>query len=203
LNPVRAKVVNSPEEYDWSGHFNYLGKGWRDLVDEEAVLSQFCENRSAARRKYRQFVWDGISGGHDRRYYQVKDQQYLGESEFIDRIENERKQPETWIYDISLKVISEEVSRAIEIKPSRLHSATQNREGAKGRSLVAYLAKEIGGYTIKEVADYFRRSPGTISEAVVKVHDDVAEDRSLKETLEVIRKELIKGRKRKFHISDA
>jgi hypothetical protein len=35
-------------------------------------------------------VWEGISGEHQGRYYQVKEQRYLGEDDFIERIEEER-----------------------------------------------------------------------------------------------------------------
>jgi chromosomal replication initiation ATPase DnaA len=93
----------------------------------------------------------------------VKDQQYLGEDDFIERIEEERKGLERWVYDVPLQAISEEVSRAMGIRADRLHFGTRGREGARGRGLVAYMAKRISGYTVKEIADYFRRSSVTIS----------------------------------------
>jgi REP element-mobilizing transposase RayT len=73
LNPVRAHMVKEPEGYEWTGHLGYLGRGTPALIDEGFVLDQFSRNRSLARRKYRQFVWEGISSGHDERYYRVKD----------------------------------------------------------------------------------------------------------------------------------
>ena len=44
LNPVRARVVKAPEDYVWSGHLGYLGKGEEDLIDEGFVLGQFSES---------------------------------------------------------------------------------------------------------------------------------------------------------------
>jgi hypothetical protein len=61
----------------------------------------------------------------------------------------------------------------------------------------------ISGYTVKEVADYFRRSPVTISEAIIKVEDLLREDKSFEKTIKRIGENLIKGRKRKYRISDA
>jgi len=203
LNPVRAKIVKTPEDYVWSGHLSYLGKAGGDLIDEEFVLGQLGENRSLARRRYRQFVWEGISGGHQGRYYRVKDQRYLGGDDFIERIGEERKQSGSWVYDVPLKVISEEVSRAMGIRAGRLHSGTRGREGARGRGLVAYLAKRICGYTVKEIAEYFRRSSATISEAIVKVEDHLGKDKSLEKTVSLMRMKLVEGRKRKYRISDA
>jgi hypothetical protein len=86
LNPVRASIVKRPEDYGWTGHLSYLGRGTEHLIDEGFVLDQFGQNRTLARRRYRQFVWERISSGHDERYYQVKDQRYLGEEGFIDRV---------------------------------------------------------------------------------------------------------------------
>jgi hypothetical protein len=78
LNPVRAGVVEDPEKYPWSGHRNYLGKGEDDLVDWGRVLSQFSKKRFFWAKVYRQFVLEGMHLGQEDKYYQVKDQRYLG-----------------------------------------------------------------------------------------------------------------------------
>jgi putative transposase len=39
LNPVRAGMVRDPEEYPWTGHRDYLGKGEENLIDSDLVLS--------------------------------------------------------------------------------------------------------------------------------------------------------------------
>jgi len=203
LNPVRAKMVKGPEDYAWTGHLSYLEKGRDHLIDEGFVLNQFSDNRSLARRRYRQFVWEGVSIGHQRKYYEVKDQRFLGQDSFIDRIKEEREEPESWVYDVPLEAISQEVSRATRIREDRLHSAARDREGARGRGLVAYLARTISGCMIKEIADYFKRSPVTISEAVIKVEDLLRKDKSFERAVKRMEDDLIKGRKRKYRISDA
>ncbi len=203
LNPVRAKVANGPEDYVWTGHLNYLGGRGEGLIDEGFVLNQFGPNRSLARRKYRQFVWEGISTGHEEKYYQLKDQRYLGEESFIDRIEIGKKEPESWIYDISLGAISQEVSRAAEIREDKFYSVTRNREGAYGRGIVAYLARVMSGYTVKEIGEHFRRSPVTIGEAIMKVEDLLRRDRAFAKALTHMRKQLVEGRKRKYRVSVA
>jgi len=203
LNPVRAKIVRGPEDYVWTGHLSYLGKGGKGLIDEGFVLDQLSGNRSLGRRRYRQFVWEGISSGHEEKYYQVKDQRYLGEESFVDRIETERQERESWVYDVSLEAISQEVSRATGITEDKLYAATRGREGARGRGLVAYLARKISGYMVKEIADYFKRSPVTIGEAIIKVEDLLRRDRSFEKELKRMRENLVKGRKRKYRVSVA
>ena len=203
LNPVRAKIVKKPEEYLWTGHLSYLGRGRDDLIDEGFVLDQFSENKSLARRRYRRFVWEEIPSGHQEKYYEVKDQRYLGEDIFINRIEAERSKPESWVYEVPLKAISQEVSRVTGITEDRLYSATRDREGARGRGLVAYLAKVVSDYMVKEIASHFKRSPVTIGEAIVKVEDLLRKDKSFKNALTLMKENLVKGRKRKYRISVA
>ena len=203
LNPVRANIVGKPEEYLWTGHLSYLGRGWDDLIDERFVLDQFSENKSLARRRYRQFVWEGIPSGHQEKYYKIKDQRYLGEDLFINRIEAERSKPESWVYEVPLKAISQEVSRVTGIREDRLYSATRDREGARGRGLVAYLAKKVSDYMVKEIASHFKRSPVTIGEAIIKVEDFLRKDKTFEKTLTRVQENLVKGRKRKYRISVA
>ena len=203
LNPVRARVVKRPEDYVWTGHLSYLGKREEDLIDEGFVLDQLGGNRSSARRRYRRFVWDGMTGGHEKKYYQVKDQRYLGEDAFIERIERERKEAEDWVYEIPLNAISREVARAIGSREDELHSVRRSRQGSRGRGMVAYLARRISGYTVREIADHFRRSSVTVSEAIKKVEDHLREDTGFAKSVRILTQTLIKERKRKFRITEA
>jgi hypothetical protein len=166
-------------------------------------LDQFGGSKSVARRRYRQFVWEGISEGHEEKYYQVKDQLYLGEDGFIDQIKMEKKESEDWVYDIPLEAISQEASRETGISEDKLYSVTRGREGARGRGIVAYLARVISNYTVREIGDHFRRSPAAIGEAIMKVEDRVHRDRSFAKASKRMREKLIEGRKRKYRITVA
>jgi len=68
---------------------------------------------------------------------------------------------------------------------------------------VAYLARKISGYMVKEIADHYRRSPVTIGEAIIKVEDLLRRDRSFERALKRMRENLVKGRKRKYRVSVA
>jgi len=203
LNPVRARIVTRPEDYAWTGHLSYLGKREEDLIDEGFILDQLGGDRSSSRRSYRRFVWEGMKGGHEEKYYQVKDQRYLGEDAFVERIEMEREKPEDWIYEIPLKAISKEVARAIGSGEDELYSLRRGRQGSQGRAMVAYLAKRISGYTGKEIGDHFRRSSVMVSEAIKKVEELLRKDRAFAKGLRVLAESLIKGRKRRYRITEA
>ena len=203
LNPVRARLVKGPEDYVWTGHLSYLEERDEDLIDAGFVLAQFGDDRSTARRRYRRFVWEGIPGGHEKKYYQVKYQRYLGEDAFVERIEMERKDPEDGVYEIPLEAISREVARATGSEEGELHSARRGRQGSRGRGMVAYLARRISGYTVREIADHFRRSSVTVSESIAKVEDLLRKDTAFATGLRILAENLIKGRKRKYRITEA
>ena len=66
LNPVRAGMVQTPEEldrYPWSGHSAVMGKRDHPWMDTEYVLLQFNDTRKRARNAYREFVQEGIGMG--------------------------------------------------------------------------------------------------------------------------------------------
>jgi hypothetical protein len=89
-----------------------------------------------------------------------------------------RSEPKGWVYDVPLEAICQEVSRATGIREDRLYSATRDRKGARGRGLVAHLAKMAKGYMVKEIADYFKRAPVTIGKAIIKVEDLLRKDKT-------------------------
>jgi len=69
--------------------------------------------------------------------------------------------------------------------------------------MVAYLARRISGYTVREIADHFRRSSVTVSEAIKKVEDHLREDTGFAKSVRILTQTLIKERKRKFRITEA
>ena len=203
LNPVRAGMVGDPEEYAWTGHLGYLRKGKENLIDSDMVLSQFSKKRSFARKRYRQFVSDGMGTGHEQKYYQVKDQRYLGEDEFVEKVEGLKKSHEPSYWEVPVENIVEEVIRSAGIPRHRLYSLTRDRQGAYGRNLVAYLARKLAGFRVKEIAQHFKREPMTISLGVKKVEELLHRDRDFSKRVEIMEMKLREKSKKKYFITIA
>ncbi len=203
LNPVRGGVVEDPGRYPWTGHLSYMGNGKDDLVDKDFVLSQFGGKKTMARRRYRQFVLEGLAMGHQKKLYEVKDQRYLGEDEFIAEIERRKSHSDPGFYEIPIKDISMEVADKMAIPPNRLYSLTRDRRGAYGRAIVAYLAREMTGSLVKDLAGHFHREPMTISEAVIKIEGLMEKDKELARKIETMKSSLVKRGKKKYLITVA
>jgi len=66
LNAIRAGLVKEMEgldRYRWSGHSVLMGRERRPWQSREEVLSYFGAREAVAKRRYRQFVFEGIGLG--------------------------------------------------------------------------------------------------------------------------------------------
>jgi hypothetical protein len=69
--------------------------------------------------------------------------------------------------------------------------------------MVAYLARRISGYRVKEIADHFRRSSVAVSEAITKIEGHLREDTGFAKGVRILSQNLIKERKQKYRITEA
>jgi hypothetical protein len=86
LNPVRAGVLNNPEDYKWSSYGYYLGKEKDSLVDTELILSQFKSAFKDEHKSYEDFVNEKlkqIKEKEDWLQIHLKRQRFLGDRNFI------------------------------------------------------------------------------------------------------------------------
>jgi hypothetical protein len=87
LNPVRAKMVERPEDWKWSSYSATGGTGKETphpCLTTDWVLGQFSRSRAKAEKEYRQFVKWGI--GKESVWNEVKGQTILGEDDFVDSL---------------------------------------------------------------------------------------------------------------------
>ncbi len=94
LNPVRAKMVKTPDRYHWSSYRAMVGLApVPPALATDWILNQFADTRATARRRYAQFVHDGI--GVPGPWEEVKGQVLLGSEAFIERLTPQLEQCST------------------------------------------------------------------------------------------------------------
>ncbi|MEK6745095.1 MAG: transposase [Nitrospirota bacterium] len=85
LNPVRARMMEKPEDYAWSSYRATAGKEKpHTSLTTDWVLGQFSGKRGKAEQEYRQFVSWGI--GKQTIWTEVRGQALLGEDDFVDKL---------------------------------------------------------------------------------------------------------------------
>lgn len=85
LNPVRAGIVQGPEEWPWSSYRGTAGSTRpHACLTAEWLLSQFGTEMEKARAGYKRFVREGIGGGSI--WKDVRAQSVLGGEGFLERL---------------------------------------------------------------------------------------------------------------------
>ncbi|MCU7927932.1 MAG: transposase [Candidatus Thiodiazotropha sp. (ex Dulcina madagascariensis)] len=152
LNPVRAGMVDSPEQWQWSSYQAMLAAApvpkWLTV---EGLLSQFGSVRKAARHRYRQFVLDGA--GQDI-WKGLRQQIYLGDERFV-----EKMQAKVQVEGDALSV--PQVQRRPP-PPSLAAIAAQHSE----RNAAIMAAYATGAYSYREIAEHFSIHLATVGRIV-------------------------------------
>lgn len=168
LNPVRAKVVERPEEWRWSSYRATAGKiAPPQWLAADKVLS-FFGGRQA---NYRQFVAEGI--GKASVWDDLRGQIYLGNEAFLERMQNlvDRKvvrgiaKAQTKPLRPSVEEIVVTVGRAYGIAAPRV----LDRREVEAYGLAVFLMRRAGNLSLREVAEYARVSPARISQIQAKI----------------------------------
>ena len=153
LNPVRAKMVERPEEWPWS---SYVAMGNRraapDWLEVDGMLACFGEKRRAAVTAYRRFVMAGI--GRESPWAELKGQVYLGDEQFLEAMQDRLDEQED----------SVEFPRA-QARPNSksLEYYDQNSRSHKDAMRMAYAS---GSFTLQAIATYYGVHYSTVSRAV-------------------------------------
>ncbi|MBI4745480.1 MAG: transposase [Deltaproteobacteria bacterium] len=203
LNPVRGNIVGMPDKSIWSSHKAYLDARNTELVDAEFPLSIMAANKKAAVAAYKNFMNDGLNIGHVDEFYNVKEQIYLGDDEFVEEIENRTKKTKERSLPVELAMdeVVQEVSRLYKVPPEEIKDRSRCREGARLRAVVVYAAMEAGGISMTEAARYLGRDPSTISIAVKQLKKAAIDDKTIDKRLSLILSRIRKGRKIKYQIN--
>jgi putative transposase len=164
-NPVRAKIVKTPDEYQWSSHHSYTKRTDRvTMVDTDQVLRMFSEDKQRARKLYSAYISDSqIVKKED--VYNTIGQRILGSEEFLDRVmerydgklKKEKREREYTLYEIAKGI---EKIFGVTLKQIRERSRSENI--TLGRRLLNLVAKEYG-YKGKEIGQYIRKDPALVT----------------------------------------
>ena len=153
LNPVRAQMVRSAKDWPWSSYRATAGlvqsPPW---LSTDWILAVFAKRKSIACDRYRSFVAEGKN--QPSVWESIKNQVYLGDDAFIEKLQS--RQPK----DADLSEIPSSQRRA-PVKPLGYYEKRN-----KFRDDAIRMAYRSGGYTLKELGDYFDLHYSTVSRIV-------------------------------------
>jgi putative transposase len=172
LNPVRAKIARTVEEYLYSGHRSYVEGKPTEVIDPRPVLDLF-----GGPKAYRRFVMDGLGDGHKEDLYRVDDQRFLGGKQFGEVVLAEvESEPVRKAKKPSLSKIAEDLAKRLKVSPEDLRKPTRTWNQSRARILIAHVLVRHGGFKVGEVAGYFGRDQTTISSLLSRFSQRAQQD---------------------------
>jgi len=147
LNPVRAKIVKLPEDYQWSSYRYFIyPQQPPDFLHVRFTLDFFNKSKKA----YRKFVEEGISGKVENPLKAMKANLILGDDEFVEDIQERYLKDTEKSRDLpSLREINKHT-----ITPERIVKIIRKKkninEDERDR-LSIYFLRKYTGETLKEI----------------------------------------------------
>jgi len=191
LNPVRAGMVTSPDDYPWSSHHAYLGKENLSWLTTDWTLSLLSSDIQKAWDNYALFIADGL--GEQRRaefHSGTLEGRLLGDDIFID--EAFRKADQKRDRACRTSDIVNTVCRRYGITTEQIKAPGKSMPYAEARAVAALLVMETSGASLTELGKILRRDIAAIGRAGRRLLDESCKAECLKTKLDELRQELIK-----------
>lgn len=205
LNPLRANVVSGYQalaRYPYCGHGVILGRRKVDWQDVHAILGLFGDSEKTARRRYRDFVREGIAqgrrsdligGGLLRSHggwagvtalrrsgdYQKGDERMLGDGDFVDTVLSQAEEHLEQRYRLQaegydIDTLIERVGVLVGMSPEELLEPGKDRRKVAARSMLCYWATDRLGISQTHLANLFTLTQPAVSQAVRRGKELVA-----------------------------
>jgi len=168
LNPVRAKIVKTPDDYLWSGHRGYIGHVKLPWLTTEWVLSQFSQRLKTARAKYHNFIKEGKGEGHRKEFHcGTSEGRILGDDTFIEEAMEKAEQAER--KPAGIGEIIEKVVKLYGLTEKEIVAAGKQRYPSEARAMIAYLVREHRGSSLTDLSRRMKRDISSLSHAADRI----------------------------------
>jgi REP element-mobilizing transposase RayT/predicted XRE-type DNA-binding protein len=189
LNPVRAKIVETPEEYDWSSYKCYIGKqSPAKWLYRDFILGYFGEKVSSAQKRYQKFVNALVHLEYDSPLDEVVSSTLLGSADFIAFIKDNflsAKKP-----DKELPALKELIKKASMQDIFKEVELVFTKDKVLARNVKMYLCQRYTGKKLKEIGLHFGIGESGVSQACRRVVQKIEKDKKLKNKIVRLEKQI-------------
>jgi REP element-mobilizing transposase RayT len=181
LNPVRAKMVPSPEEYQWSSCRQYLEGTEPSWLSTRLVLGYFGTEDEDRRRNYRDYLFEAIGKESRDPLADSVASTILGTDDFVRDIREKYLEGKKSDRDLpALKDLSRGPGIA-EIKVVSEEAFPENKKLA--RMVGIYLCWRYSGAKLKEIGELYGISESGVNRACGRFENMIDRDKDLREGL--------------------
>ncbi len=197
-NPIDARMIEKLDDYRWSSYPYYVTKQKTPEWLYQTEIYQQLGVKSRYRNRYRAYIEMGVDE-EIKAFYRKRNQKgYLGSDKFRDWVYRHRQDDGPEIDQIALKQfrpeinqITETVARYFKVSCESIITSHRGRVNDNiPRWLVMYLAQDIGGLKLREVADFLQlKRTGSIPTTISKLKHRIDNDAGLSRVVEKIKRE--------------
>jgi REP element-mobilizing transposase RayT len=189
LNPVRAKMVKTPEEYEWSSYQFYIGvQKPPEWLHRDFILGYFGDKVSIAQKGYHSFVSAMVNKKYDSPLDEVVSSTLLGSPGFIAFIKDRflsGKKP-----DKDLPALKELVEKASMQDIFDEVESVLGKQPPLARNVEMFLCQRYTGEKLKDIGTHFGIGESGVSQASRRVNDKIRKDKKLKRQIAKIERKI-------------
>jgi len=189
LNPIKAKIADSPEKYPWSSYNAYLDNKTEDfMIDKDRIKELLAMDVS----EYRQFILSGIINTADL-FKKVYAGCILGSGAFI-KEKLSQLQEEVGVKDVAHKravknivapqEIINKVAEYFKQEPREIRESNKRPMTAKKAAL--YILRRKTGRTNNQIGELFKMKFAAVSKAILSFEREMKENKSLRKAIQEI-----------------
>lgn len=198
LNPVRKRMVKSPEEYAWCSHNDYISRPGSGLVDRDYVLEMIDKNRRKAVREFRSFVGNSRNMSAFKGTAKYIDGLVAGGKEFAEEllkkaVKNNLKVP-AWAFRVNRTDPEKIIDKTAEVfEVSRDELLMKRGKWNTAKKAAVYLVYKSTALKPQAISILFKGiHPSNLKRVVASAEREIAENEAFKARIDVIQNSLYK-----------
>jgi putative transposase len=190
LNPVRARLARTPSDFPWSSYLSYSGEVRQcNWLETEFILGEVGSREGGSRRRYREYVEEGLERGVEDPLGKLVAGTVLGSERFVEWVRGRwigKASPNRDVPALGRLRDWPEVSRI-----RKEVAKVLGKEALDSRRVALYLCHRISGLPLGEIGKLFGGiSPSGVSQNTRRMELRLQEDRKLFEEVEELKKTL-------------
>lgn len=184
LNPVRAKIVELPEAYEWSSYSYFIGKKKSpEWLYSDFILGYFGNKIFSSEKEYQKFVEHLLEQKYESSLTSVVSSTLLGAPDFVEVVkdkylsgmQSDKDVPATkeLLKKATLDQIFSEVDAVF-------------KKDVVARNVKMYLGQKYSGKRLKDISNYFGISESGVSHSSRRIAERIKKDRRVRKQVEKI-----------------
>ncbi len=189
LNPVRAGLSETPEEYEWSSYSYYAVRKEKPAwLSTDFILGYFGEKHSVAQRNYKDYASSLLEQEYKNPLSDISYSAILGISDFVNEIKDKFFSNKK--HDRNLPVLKELTNRLSMDAISKGVDSIVEKNDKLARQMKLYLCHRYSGIKLSEIGACFDIGESGVSQTSRRFSKKLKKDKKVRKTTELVKKKL-------------